>query len=119
MSPLCTFPSCLCRSRCHWVGKNSWSVWNGRRCPYCDCIMHTEHTNPRRRPTVDHVIPLSKLGPKGKSNTAHVCSGCNSDKADVLIEDWAENLKWAGDPRANFVAKFIAERYPNKITEAA
>jgi 5-methylcytosine-specific restriction endonuclease McrA len=119
MGPLCTFPSCFCKGRCHWVGQNSWRAFDGKPCPYCDKAMHTEHGNRRRRPTVDHVIPLSKGGRKIKDNCAFVCAGCNQDKADTLIEAFAEALIWAGDPRAKFVAAFIKKRKPQRTEEAA
>jgi hypothetical protein len=57
-------------------------VWRSidKRCSYCD-----------ERVTViepDHVIPLSKGGSNSITNVTPSCPLCNSDKRDLLLNDW-------------------------------
>jgi len=49
-------------------------------CQYCDSKIML---------TVDHVIPRSKGGTNDMGNLKTACKSCNSDKADLTLEEWA------------------------------
>lgn len=51
------------------------------RCAYCD-IKPTEALQP------DHVVPVSKGGANTIANLLPACGPCNSDKRDLLLDDW-------------------------------
>ena len=61
---------------------------DGRRCAYCG----------KRADTIDHVVPRSRGGTHDWDNCVAACRGCNSKKADRLLEE----LGWAlaSTPRA-------------------
>lgn len=63
-----------------------------RRCSYCD-----------KQDTViepDHVIPLSKGGSNSLTNIVPSCKPCNSDKRDLLINEWyADRARRGLEPR--------------------
>lgn len=48
-------------------------------CKYCK--------NPCK-PTIDHVVPISRGGKDEASNVVVACSSCNSSKCDHLIHEW-------------------------------
>jgi len=52
-------------------------------CFYCE----SEYTD-MRRPTVDHVVPLSRGGTNTASNLVSCCRSCNSRKKDRTLEEW-------------------------------
>lgn len=53
-----------------------------RRCSYCDETM-TEQPDP------DHVIPISRGGRNDIGNIVPCCRGCNADKCDMTLSEWA------------------------------
>ena len=129
----CVFPVCSCRGFCQYarcsqaaqlalmrlvpVSAKMARDWNGKPCPYCGDAMPSEE--PGHEPTWDHICPSSRGGSNEAANKVAACRTCNYDKADCLPTEWLSFLRRNKDWRAEFVAKFIAERYPNKITEAA
>lgn len=58
-----------------------WSPW----CAYCKKILTAETV------TIDHVVPLSKGGSRGRSNLVLCCSKCNGEKKDMTVEEFR---KW-------------------------
>lgn len=57
------------------------------RCVYCG-------DNRRINFTLDHVIPKSKGGTDTWDNLVTACKSCNSEKGDLMIEEWGrENPK--------------------------
>lgn len=51
----------------------------GEFCFYCGT---TEYL------TTDHVIPISRGGTNNQSNLVRACNDCNSDKGDLLLEEY-------------------------------
>jgi 5-methylcytosine-specific restriction endonuclease McrA len=83
----------------------------GKACPYCGRLMGGKrHTATGLFPTIDHIVPMSRGGKNLEANKVFVCSKCNNDKDNTLIDIWLWNLEDAGDPRAEFVGKFMDER---------
>ena len=56
---------------------------DGRRCAYCA----------RRADTIDHVVPRSRGGAHTWENCVAACRGCNSRKADRLLEELGWTLR--------------------------
>lgn len=52
-------------------------------CFYCESPYTAD-----RRPTVDHVVPLSKGGTNDLSNLVSCCRSCNSKKRARTLEEW-------------------------------
>lgn len=50
---------------------------DGRRCQYCG----------KRADTIDHIVPRSRGGAHTWENCVAACRGCNSRKADRLVEE--------------------------------
>jgi 5-methylcytosine-specific restriction endonuclease McrA len=61
---------------------------DGRRCAYCS----------KRADTIDHVVPRSRGGTHDWDNCVAACRGCNSKKADRMLEELGWSLTVA--PRA-------------------
>jgi hypothetical protein len=79
----------------------------GAPCPYCDHPMVTGE----RAPSRDHIQPRSKgFTLADPANRAIVCRRCNTDKGSRSLASFLFRLRRAGDPRAAFVAAFIAWR---------
>jgi 5-methylcytosine-specific restriction endonuclease McrA len=57
----------------------------GHRCAFCNIDLMTL---PKRKRTVEHLIPIIKGGSHSLSNIAPACLSCNSSKNDRNIEDW-------------------------------
>ena len=56
---------------------------DGRRCAYCA----------RRADTIDHVVPRSRGGGHTWENCVAACRGCNSRKADRLLDELGWTLR--------------------------
>jgi hypothetical protein len=39
---------------------------------------------------IDHVVPLSRLGPHAELNFVHACPSCNTSKNNMLPSEWPE-----------------------------
>lgn len=55
----------------------------GHLCCWCGERMD-EYGPQLNRPTLDHVIPLSRSGADAPSNLAIACSGCNQDRGNEI-----------------------------------
>lgn len=55
-----------------------------RRCAYCS-------TPIAGQPDPDHVVPLSRGGANSIHNILPCCKPCNSDKRDLLLDEWASD----------------------------
>jgi hypothetical protein len=74
------------RKSINWSGQFPWLKVALRkkqndRCCWCDGIMRDDGP-PRRRPTFEHIVPLSRGGEDAPSNLAIACDGCNQDKGN-------------------------------------
>jgi 5-methylcytosine-specific restriction endonuclease McrA len=50
------------------------------RCAYCGCNLD--------RPTIDHVVPLSRGGEHCRDNVVPACGHCNSSKGAKTLTEW-------------------------------
>lgn len=57
---------------------------DGYKCVYCG-------NSTRKFLTLDHVIPKSKGGKDAWGNLVTACRTCNSEKADLTIEEWGKD----------------------------
>lgn len=57
----------------------------GNRCAFCNIDLMTL---PKRKRTVEHLIPIIKGGPHSLSNIVPSCLSCNASKSDRDIETW-------------------------------
>lgn len=62
-----------------------------RCCAYCERPIDGQ-------PDPDHVVPLSRGGSNSITNILPCCRPCNSDKRDLLLEEWAADRKRRGLP---------------------
>lgn len=60
-----------------------------RRCAYCENVIEGQ-ADP------DHVVPLSRGGSNSITNILPSCRGCNSDKRDLLLDEWAADRERRG-----------------------
>ena len=65
---------------------------NGKVCHYC----HVETSLALIEP--DHVVPLSKGGSNSIVNVVPCCRPCNSDKRDLLLDQWPSDRQRRGLP---------------------
>ena len=108
----CLLPACSCQGHCMmaprwpqadpWKAEN-WMAWHGVICPYCGKAMDV--TRRDRRPSTDHIIPVSKGGRRGP--TVICCYLCNQWKGDRLLDGWLAALRKINDARAPHVEAFI------------
>lgn len=64
------------------------------RCAYCG-------EKPDGQLDPDHVVPLSKGGPNTTANLLPACHACNSNKRDLLLNEWDDDRRRRGlTPRA-------------------
>lgn len=63
----------------------------GRCCAYCERPIVGQ-------PDPDHVVPLSKGGSNSITNILPCCRLCNSDKRDLLLDEWAADRERRGLP---------------------
>lgn len=62
-----------------------------RRCAYCEQTI-------LGLPDPDHVVPLSRGGANTIANILPSCRLCNSDKRDLLLDEWAADRERRGLP---------------------
>ena len=55
------------------------------QCVYCGC-------DDVRQLTLDHVVPQSKGGPNSWDNLVTACKICNSEKADLTLEEYGKAI---------------------------
>ncbi|AEA24076.1 MULTISPECIES: HNH endonuclease [Pseudonocardia] len=77
---------------------------DGRRCAYCGV----------RADTIDHVVPRSRGGDHSWENCVAACRGCNSRKADRLLEElgWTLAVPPAPPSRAGGILVLAVEPHP-------
>lgn len=63
------------------------------RCAYCN--IEPERLDP------DHVVPLARGGDDSLSNLLPTCMPCNSDKRDLLLDEWHTDRQRRGLPERN------------------
>lgn len=64
-----------------------------RCCAYCERVIDGQ-------PDPDHVVPLSRGGSNSITNILPSCRACNSDKRDLLLDEWnADRARRGLDPR--------------------
>lgn len=61
------------------------------RCAYCRGKMNSDRASPLFA-TRDHVIPLSKMGAKGKQNIVIACRECNRMKGSLTAEQFRKAI---------------------------
>lgn len=62
------------------------------RCYYCD-----KQFSSKRKPTLEHIIPVCRGGSNHSSNLALTCYPCNFKKADMTGEEFLEFLGRGGE----------------------
>lgn len=97
-SKRCLAKASRVRRRGQAAGSTSHYTWTevmrlflsfGRRCAYCERPINGQ-------PDPDHVVPLSKGGSNSITNILPCCSACNSDKRDLLLDEWAADRERRG-----------------------
>lgn len=79
----------------HWRWTDFVAIWLRfeRCCAYCEQPIEGQ-------PDPDHVVPLSRGGKDVVGNLLPACRACNSDKADLTLEEWRVERERRGlDPR--------------------
>ena len=86
------------RGRAH--GSTSHYTWSevmrlfirfDRCCAYCEQPIPGQ-------PEPDHVVPLSRGGSNSITNILPSCHGCNADKRDLFLHEWAADRAARGKP---------------------
>jgi 5-methylcytosine-specific restriction endonuclease McrA len=76
------------------------------RCAYCGRNMRDQHRRrgvKRTKPTVDHILPVSRGGKNTWTNTVCACPDCNQRKADRMPHEAGMPLLWEPKaPRTNY-----------------
>lgn len=75
-------------------------VFTGKPCLYCG--------RPMRKPTKDHIVPMTLGGNLNRDNCAIVCESCNTDKGHLTLEEFHDRLIEKNDPRA-FHVRYIMD----------
>lgn len=82
-----------------WASHYTWAevmrihLQLGKLCAYC-------HSPIEGQPDPDHVVPLSRGGSDSITNILPCCSPCNSDKRELLLDEWLVDRRRRGlDPR--------------------
>lgn len=71
----------------------------GQCCTYCERFLDEHEV------TADHFIPLARGGSDWPENIVPACGACNSDKRDLLFDEWMEDRTRRGlDTRVNLLA---------------
>lgn len=71
----------------------------GQCCTYCERFLDEHEV------TADHVIPLAKGGSDWPENIVPACGACNSDKRELLFDEWlADRARRGLDARVNLMA---------------
>lgn len=85
-----------------------------RRCAYCDDLVVGQ-------PDPDHVVPLSKGGSNSITNILPACRLCNSDKRDLLLDEWAADRARRSLPpvRTSWPASDLRYLHLTSVTPAA
>ncbi len=60
------------------------------RCFYCGCRCTAEG---KHRATLDHLLPRSRGGLSVTANLVLACQECNTDKADLTLEEYRLGIK--------------------------
>jgi 5-methylcytosine-specific restriction endonuclease McrA len=61
-------------------------------CVYCRSPLRINSTNPCHRPTLDHVLPISRGGDNSPGNVRLACACCNLSKGCRTPEEWAADV---------------------------
>lgn len=64
-----------------------WQKTNGR-CAYCGKKLGTHWKSGVW--SIDHFVPLSRHGARGIDNLMPACLPCNSEKSNMLIDEWKQ-----------------------------
>ena len=68
------------------------SQWWKRRCAKGICHYCRQPTPPGDL-TMDHIVPVSRGGKSTKSNVVPCCKECNTNKKQLLPQEWEQYLK--------------------------
>lgn len=79
----------------------------GSPCPYCGAEM--AHTRRGNTPTFDHLIPRKHRKERGVTVPKIICCfGCNTDKGQLLLEEWLVIVRARGNGDAKRLATLEA-----------
>lgn len=67
-------------------------IEQGDRCHYCTCAFMCPIDEPMLKPTLDHVVTLSKGGEHSFENTVAACWLCNTAKQSMMPDEAATRL---------------------------
>jgi 5-methylcytosine-specific restriction endonuclease McrA len=69
-------------SRAAWVKRERERLSKEQegRCFFCEAETAPDHPDPKKRPTLEHLVPQSKGGTDDPSNLAMSCAGCNHSR---------------------------------------
>jgi hypothetical protein len=89
------------------IGKLKHANVHGDPCPYCGkpMLIGTLH-----QPSSEHVYPRHLGGALRGSNKLIVCAPCNRDKGGMILDEFAKELGWNGDARAERVRAIAGSR---------
>ena len=96
------------RRNVHWSRKAILDR-DGYRCAYCGRNMRDQHRRrgkQRVKPTVDHIVPVSRGGKNTWTNTVCACPACNQRKANRMPHEAGMKLRW--EPKAPRTDTWVA-----------